>query len=220
MNTMRFPGVLAVGLSVAVLTGTAEAGWLDAINKAVDTVNRVTNAVEAVKEVPNGRQPASSAPAVAPAPAVAQTSAATPATAEKVERTEPKEESAAPVKVPSRLALSEEEADDIANGQPISMDMDDLAARMKASSDYVLIDVRKPMEFKSGHIRGAKNIPFDDVSNSMPKPCSDKDKPIYLYCLSGDRAIAAGQYLIKNGYTRVYNCGGIDDWNGKLIKGK
>ena len=50
MNTKRFSGVLAGGLSVALLVGTAEAGWLDAINKAVDTVNRVTNAVEAVKE--------------------------------------------------------------------------------------------------------------------------------------------------------------------------
>ena len=213
MNTMRFPGVLAVGLSVALLMGTAEAGWLDAINKAVDTVNRVTNAVETVKAIPEGGKPAAAAPAVAQAP-VAEKPA--PCCCKVEAETKPGK----PVKSSSRLALSEEEADDIANGQPISMDMDDLAARMKASSDYVLIDVRKPMEFKSGHIRGARNIPFDDVSNSMPMPCGDKDKPVYLYCLSGDRAIAAGQYLIKNGYKRVYNCGGIDDWNGKLIKGK
>lgn len=115
--------------------------------------------------------------------------------------------------------MTEEEADDIRNGQPILIEMDDLQMRLANTKKYLLIDVRRPREFMSGHIKGAINIPIDDISDEMRKLDVSRDTAIYLYCLSGDRALAAGQKLIKQGYVRVYDAGSIDDWEGPLVKG-
>lgn len=39
----------------------------------------------------------------------------------------------------------------------------------------------------------------------------DKDKPVFVYCASGNRAGKVSEYLNKHGY-RVVNIGGLSDW--------
>jgi thioredoxin 1 len=40
-----------------------------------------------------------------------------------------------------------------------------------------------------------------------------KEKPIYVYCLSGGRSKSVANYLCKNGFTKVYNLkGGLLAW--------
>lgn len=46
----------------------------------------------------------------------------------------------------------------------------------------ILIDVRTAEEFAEGHIKGAKNIPLDDLRNRMSELESVKDKAIYINC--------------------------------------
>ena len=42
-----------------------------------------------------------------------------------------------------------------------------------------------------------------------------KDKPVYVYCLTGSRSRAAANYLAKNGFANVYNLQhGILEWQG------
>ena len=56
----------------------------------------------------------------------------------------------------------------------------------KVLSDYnVIIDVRTPLEYNSGHIKDAKNIDLysDDFNTEFDK--LDKSKPVYVYCRSG-----------------------------------
>jgi rhodanese-related sulfurtransferase len=71
--------------------------------------------------------------------------------------------------------------------------------------DFVLIDARTPGEFNGGKIVGAINIPLDELSNKIAEAVSDKNKLIYIYCLSGSRSDIAVQILTKLGYVNVFS---------------
>ena len=80
---------------------------------------------------------------------------------------------------------------------------------------YVLIDVRTPEEFASGHLLGAINIPLSDLQENLRTwiPRLPKDVPIVLQCRSGVRSAQAAQILLRAGFTNVLNLdGGITEW--------
>lgn len=75
----------------------------------------------------------------------------------------------------------------------------------------LLVDVRSPQEFSSGHIKGAKNIPVSEVATRL-KEFGDTQKPIVVYCRSGARSARAQSTLKGAGFTQVYNLGGMNRW--------
>ena len=79
-----------------------------------------------------------------------------------------------------------------------------------ANTDHMLVDVRTPEEFNSGHIAGAVNISLQTLPTQMST--LPKDKPIVLYCRSGSRSHTAAQMLAQAGFTKIYDLGGIIDW--------
>lgn len=52
----------------------------------------------------------------------------------------------------------------------------------------VLVDVRTPDEYRTGHKEGALNIPADEVEQRAPQLLPDKNAVILLYCRTGKRA--------------------------------
>jgi rhodanese-related sulfurtransferase len=83
-------------------------------------------------------------------------------------------------------------------------------AKALVQKGAVLVDVRTPEEFASGHLEGAINIPVDELS--MRKGELKKDAELVLYCRSGARS-ARGQALLKEaGYPKVHNLGGMSNW--------
>lgn len=78
-----------------------------------------------------------------------------------------------------------------------------------------LIDVREPKEFENGHILGARNIPLSQLKMRLLE--IRKDKPVYLYCQSGQRSGRAAQILRRKGYKDLYHLkGGFKKWTGKV----
>ncbi|MGA2974289.1 MAG: rhodanese-like domain-containing protein [Spirochaetia bacterium] len=80
---------------------------------------------------------------------------------------------------------------------------------------YLLVDVRTPEEFASGHLFGAVNIPLSEFQNNLSTwtPRLPRDVPIILQCKSGSRSAQATQILLNAGFTNVLNLdGGITDW--------
>jgi len=75
----------------------------------------------------------------------------------------------------------------------------------------LLVDVRTPMEYKSGHLPNALPIPVSEVGKRLSEFGSDKSKPIVVYCKSGRRASTAEKKLEAAGYTNVFNGGGYQD---------
>jgi rhodanese-related sulfurtransferase len=79
----------------------------------------------------------------------------------------------------------------------------------------VIVDVRSPQEFKSGHIKGAINIPLDRIDvdfKKIPHP----EKGVITCCASGMRSAAAKRVLAAKGVTKIYNGGGWSSLNSKL----
>ncbi|RYY29499.1 MAG: rhodanese-like domain-containing protein [Chitinophagaceae bacterium] len=81
--------------------------------------------------------------------------------------------------------------------------------------NVILIDVRRPEEFKEGHIKGALNANWQNLEAFKAKTARlDKTKPVYVYCLAGVRSQRAADYLLKNGFKQVIGLdGGIEAWS-------
>jgi len=75
---------------------------------------------------------------------------------------------------------------------------------------HLLIDVRTPEEFASGHIQNAINISVETLQARLDEVPGGT--PVVVYCRSGNRSASAAQILIENGYQQVYDLGGIKDW--------
>ena len=86
----------------------------------------------------------------------------------------------------------------------------DYQAKFGANSDHLLLDVRTPQEFASGHIPGAVNIAVEELAQRLSEV--PQDTPVVLYCRSGNRSGQAAQILDRAGYTDIYDLGGITTW--------
>ncbi len=77
-----------------------------------------------------------------------------------------------------------------------------------------LLDCRTAEEFRSGHLKGALQADWTDRQQFAERTKHlDKNRPVYVYCLSGGRSDAAAEYLRKQGHTEVVNMsGGVSAW--------
>lgn len=76
-----------------------------------------------------------------------------------------------------------------------------------ASGNGTLVDVRTPAEFQSGHVRGAVNVPLEQVSpTTVPKPRDGE--PLYVICQKGSRGAKACDQLAAAGMSNVVNVEG------------
>ena len=79
----------------------------------------------------------------------------------------------------------------------------------------IILDVRTKGEYASGHIKGSINIAVEQLSSNLHK-LKSKSKPIITCCESGMRSAAAKNILKSNGFTEVYNGGGLNRLQNKL----
>lgn len=86
------------------------------------------------------------------------------------------------------------------------------AKNMMDDMSVTILDVREPMEFCSGHIPNAQNLPVGAVRRQAATALPDPDATILVYCLSGMRSATACAILSELGYTKVYDFGGIASW--------
>lgn len=79
-----------------------------------------------------------------------------------------------------------------------------------ADKPGIVIDVRTPDEYRSGHLKIA-NFNYDLLSGEFEGKLSelDKDTTYYLYCRSGNRSGKAAELMRQHGFTDVHNLGGF-----------
>ena len=72
--------------------------------------------------------------------------------------------------------------------------------------DQLIIDVREPYEYQTGHVENAINIPPAELMAGA-KELDDvpKDTPIILYCISGSRSNSSMHILRQMGFTNLTN---------------
>ena len=82
-------------------------------------------------------------------------------------------------------------------------DVDWNKALEMSKAGAMLIDVRTPSEVAEGMAPGAVNIPLQEIQQRLAE--FPKDKDLLIYCRSGKRSMAASNFLIENGYEKVFN---------------
>lgn len=87
------------------------------------------------------------------------------------------------------------------------------AKEMMTGDDYVVIDVRNPDEYRTGHVPGASLLPVNSVfarRDELPA-----DKKIIFVCQVGQRSALAAEMAAAAGVPadRLYNLeGGTESW--------
>ncbi len=82
----------------------------------------------------------------------------------------------------------------------------------KHDDNITILDVRSVLEFDREHIKDAKVIPLNILSNSLKKLNHLKNKKIIVYCHSGSRSIQASRILKAEGFTPINMKGGLIDY--------
>lgn len=88
----------------------------------------------------------------------------------------------------------------------ISISSEEFALDAKHNPNAMIIDVRKPSEFKDKHVKKAKNIPLDLLQQEVE--ALDKHAECLVHCAGGYRSMVAASLFKKHGFTNVKNVWG------------
>lgn len=71
----------------------------------------------------------------------------------------------------------------------------------------LIVDVREPFEYKSGHVKGSVNVPLSRLERDVERVLEDMDQDteLVIYCRSGSRASVAVSMLRNLGYSNLIN---------------
>lgn len=78
-------------------------------------------------------------------------------------------------------------------------------------TDALIIDVRSREAFEQGHIRGARNIPFEEKGGYRYFP---RTKELILYCDRGSASLVKGRELARQGWRVKSVSGGLHAYRG------
>ena len=97
------------------------------------------------------------------------------------------------------------------SGSNAGADVTPAEARNHAQAGALLLDVREPAEWQSGHAPGATLLPLGQIGARLSE--LPRDREIITVCRSGNRSgVAAGQ-LRRAGFSQVRNMtGGMTAW--------
>ncbi|MFT6345386.1 MAG: rhodanese-related sulfurtransferase [Paraglaciecola sp.] len=88
----------------------------------------------------------------------------------------------------------------------------DLADLIKCESDWLILDSRELVEFKTSHLPNAKWVGDHDFSICRLSG-TPKDTNVVVYCSIGVRSEKIAEKLIASGFSNVWNLyGGIFAW--------
>ena len=94
----------------------------------------------------------------------------------------------------------------------------DFAEGFKNAIDGVILDVRTPAEFGSGHLPGALNMDFNAWDFREQLETLDVNREYFVYCHAGGRSAMACKVMQTMGFTHTVNMlGGITAWNGDTV---
>lgn len=77
----------------------------------------------------------------------------------------------------------------------------------------VVVDIRDPQAYASGHINGAVRLDNQNIHDFITG--ADLDAPLVVVCYHGNSSQSAAAYLVSQGFSDVYSLdGGFELWRG------
>jgi glyoxylase-like metal-dependent hydrolase (beta-lactamase superfamily II)/rhodanese-related sulfurtransferase len=87
----------------------------------------------------------------------------------------------------------------------IDVETDELAMDLPYDDHLIAVDVRREAEFGDGHVRGAVNIPLNDLTDPGSMANIDEHQNLYIYCGSGYRSVIAASLMKRQGIHNLRN---------------
>jgi rhodanese-related sulfurtransferase len=97
-----------------------------------------------------------------------------------------------------------------------TLGVEELKQRLDKQQDVLVLDVRTAADFvgEQHHIRGAVNIPLEDLQQRLGELREYQERPVAVVCRTDRRSAQAAQLLVGEGYADVHVIkGGMTDWN-------
>jgi rhodanese-related sulfurtransferase len=92
------------------------------------------------------------------------------------------------------------------------------AAALIRSVDPLILDVRTPAEYERGRIPGSVLLPLQQLQARWQEIAGHAERPVLIYCATGNRSTVAAKILIDRGFRRVYNLRpGIAGWEREKL---
>ena len=89
-------------------------------------------------------------------------------------------------------------------------------ARLAAETRHVILDVRTPAEFATGHLAGAVNLDWRAKDFAERAAKLDKTKTYLIHCATGRRSVSACNKLSEMGFSSLFNLKpGIKGWEAE-----
>lgn len=90
------------------------------------------------------------------------------------------------------------------------------ATQMINQGKALILDVRDPAAFATGHLRDAKNIPLKELPNRLGELEKFKSKSVIAVCQAGVQSSKAAAQLKKAGFNEVFSLnGGVAAWQAQ-----
>ncbi len=87
----------------------------------------------------------------------------------------------------------------------IDIEAEELAMDIPHDNKLEIIDVRKESEFEAGHVRGAQNVPLNQMMDTVIIANINDDNNLYVHCAGGYRSVIAASLLKRQGYHNLRN---------------
>jgi rhodanese-related sulfurtransferase len=92
----------------------------------------------------------------------------------------------------------------------------DLIKKNEGNSDFVILDIRTPGEYQSGHIENSIMIDFYSKTFAEEVNRLDKGKTYLIHCRSGNRSTRSMELFKKLQFQKIFHLSsGINGWNSK-----
>jgi rhodanese-related sulfurtransferase len=90
----------------------------------------------------------------------------------------------------------------------INVDADEVAMDIPFDANLQVVDVRRENEFAEGHIKGAINMPLDDMTDLALLASFEDNQNLYVQCGGGYRSVIAASLMKKQGLHNLRNITG------------
>jgi rhodanese-related sulfurtransferase len=102
---------------------------------------------------------------------------------------------------------------DNSRGDVSASDAKGLVEARAGDGGFVVLDVRTPQEFESGHLGGAVNVDYYSGDFRERIGGMDRSKTYLIYCRTGVRGAEAAGLMGDMGFNATHNVrGGIESW--------
>lgn len=85
-------------------------------------------------------------------------------------------------------------------------------------SNYIIVDVRTPKEYRNGHMKNAMNVSYFGTTFTDSIKKLDRTKTIYMYCQTQHRSPLASKKMKRLGFHKIIDLkGGFMKWENNQM---